>query len=623
MKKFWLKSGAIALILMITFVLAGCGTGPGGRRPNFTPGVFSATTPGFPGWPAYPFSGGGSITVNTTFSANRIESVVITEITESEPFRSSTMYRIPQAIVDHQSLNVDVVSGATITSIAIINAVAETVSQAGVDPGMLMNRPLITRNQPRTINTGILVVGSGIAGMAAAIEAAYLGVDVLVIDKLGFLGGVTASSGGMIHGANNTIMRNRTGAVFQGDTAERFANELIYLSLGLPAPGGSADMLRQIANLSTDTIDWFIRMGVNFPTGVDPAGMADNPNRAWVGTPVSRVLTPAGFGAAMMQSMIDYSQRLGVQIMGDTKAVSLRMNGANVTGVNALDITGAAITINARKVVLATGGFHNNNELMDRYHPLVREAGGHVNRWHLPGADGYGLIMARDNANAAIVTTPTPTATQIGVLPWGIWVTPEGNRFFDESWQYIMAVTAELGSLGFAHQWTIMDNANRPADLVAGGSVFTAPTLETLVEAMGVPAAQRAAFLSNLNASIAAYNAALQGGGAVPHASELGINTVFMPGGATRPRHVPIGAGPFWAHRSGLFTDIWATNSGLKINLDGQVLNTADAVIPNLYAAGEVVGWILPTQYGGSGMALTIWSNQARIAGRAAGQAAR
>jgi len=621
MKRFWLKSGVIALVLMVTFVIAGCAGA--GRRVSFTPGVFTATADGFPGWPAYPVGAGGSITVSVEFSANRIESVTVTEITESEPFRSATRYRIPQAIVEHQSLNIDMVSGATFSSMAIISAVTDTVIQAGGVPARLMNRPAVVRNPPRTIDTGVLVVGSGVAGMSAAIEAANQGADVLVIDKLGFFGGVTATSGGMIHGANNVVMRGRQGAVFQGDTAERFANELIYLSLGLPAPGGKADMLRQIAHLSSDTIDWFIGMGVNFPAGTDPSGLTGNPNRAWRGTPLSRVLTPAGFGPAMMQTMVDYAGRQGIRLMGDTTAVSLRMSGGNVTGVNATDITGAEVTINARKVVLATGGFHNNDELMDRYHPLVRQAGGHVNRWHLSGAYGQGLIMARDNANAAVVTMPSPVAAVLGLLPWGIWVTPEGNRYFDESWQYGLATAAAMGRLGFGYQWTIMDNTNRPVDLAAGPATFTAPTLEALVAEMGIPAGQRATFLANLNAAITAYNAALQGAGSIPHASELGDNSVIMPGGATRPRHVPIGTGPFWAQRSGLFTDIWATNSGLKINLDGQVLTAANAVIPNLYAAGEVVGWILPSQYGGSGMAITIWANQGRIAGRAAGQAAR
>jgi len=544
------------------------------------------------------------------------------------------MRRIPDEIVQHQSLNIDVVSGATFTSRAIIAAVMNTVTQAGGNVANHMNRPVITRNEARTISTDILVVGSGAAGVAAAIEAAYQGVDALVIEKLGFLGGVTSTSGGMIHGANSVVMRNRPldpHGVFHGDTAGRFAAELIDLSLGLPLPGGKAPMLTQIANLSTDTIDWLIRMGVSFPaSAIDPdnLGLLGNPNRAWRGSPMSRALTafpPAlGGGAPMMQTMIDYAARQGVEFMTDTRAISLIMSGSAVTGVIARDITGAELTINARKVILATGGFHNNDTLMAAYHPLVGGPGGagHINRWHLPGAYGEGLIMARENAGAAVVQLPTPIVGLIGAQPWGIWVTPAGNRFFDESWQYGLAAAGSLGKLGFSYHWTIMDNMNRPPALAAGADVFTAPTIPALVENMGVPAAQRAAFISNLEAAISAYNNALATGGAIPYASALGDNSVGT-GADQRPRHTPIGSGPFWAQRTGVFADIWGTNSGLLINLQGQVLNTADAVIPNLYAAGEVVGWILPVQYGGSGMALTIFTNQARITGRAAAQAAR
>ena len=171
-----------------------------------------------------------------------------------------------------------------------------------------------------------------------------------------------------------------------------------------------------------------------------------------------------------------------------------------------------------------------------------------------------------------------------------------------------------------------MDNTNRPADITANGTtIFTAPTLAALVDQM--PVANRPAFLSNLNTSVEAYNSALAAGREIPFASPLGCDTVIAGGAQAgevlRARHLPLGSGPFWAQRTGPFADIWGTNSGLNINQQGQVLNTAGTAIPNLYAAGEVIGWILPVQYGGSGMAITIWTNQARITGRAAGLAAR
>ncbi|MCL2381238.1 MAG: FAD-dependent oxidoreductase [Treponema sp.] len=468
----------------------------------------------------------------------------------------------------------------------------------------------------------VLVVGSGVAGLAAAIEAAYLGADVLVIEKLGFLGGVTATSGGMIHGANSVVMRQRTGSIFQGDTADTFAEELIDLSLDLPVTNTVREpLLRAIADLSTDTIDWLITMGIQFPAGTNELGLTGNPSRAWRGTPFARALTPTGSGREMMARMIAYAGAQGVEFMIDTRAVTLRGGASGVTGVNAVDITGAAVTINAGSVILATGGFHNNDVLLRAHHPNASDLGAdHIRRWNLPGAEGQGLTMA-ETIGAGILDLPTPIAGLTGNPAWGIWVTPEGDRFFDESWQYGIASAAELGRLGFYYHWTIMNDADRPAGLVAGANVFTGTDLADLVDNM--PAAYGAEFLANLQAAIDAYNDALEAGDPVPFASPLGIDGVFAPGAATpaRPRHVAIDdAGVLWAQRSGVFGDIWGTNSGLSINQSGQVLTGGGGVIPGLFAAGEVVGWILPVQYGGSGMAITIWTNQARITGRAAAQ---
>jgi fumarate reductase flavoprotein subunit len=625
MKKTW---RIVPLLVMLLAALAACVSG-GNRRNAFTAGTYSATVQGFPGYPAYP-SPPSTISVSVEYAVDKIVSVTIIESNEREPFRTATMEHIPKAIVTHQSLNVDVVSGATFTSMAIISAVRDTFEQAGGNPRRFNDKPRIVKNPPTTLVTDVLVVGSGISGLAAAIEAAYEGVNVLVIEKLGFFGGATATSGGMIHGANSVAMQARTqdpNNVFWDDTAARFTSELQALSLGLPTPNGNADMLRQIAALSSDTIDWFIQMGVNYPAGTDALGLAGNPNRAWRGMPVSRALTPENGGRAKIQAMLNHARRQNVQLINNMKAESLIMEGSAVAGVIAHDISGAEVTIHAKKVILATGGFHNNHDLMDQYHPLVREAGFHVNRWHVPGAYGEGLIMARDNAGAAVVQIPVPISSVTGALPWGIWVTPEGRRFADESWQYGLATTASLAQHGFAYQWTIMDNTNRPANLAQSPTTFTAPTIEALVAEMGIPIAERAAFLSNMEAAIEAYNTVLRGTGNVaqlPFASPFGVNTVIATDQSTRPRHLPLAdTGPYWAQKSGLFADIWGTRSGLSISLQGQVLNSSNEVIENLYAAGEVVGHTLPVQYGGSGMALTMWANQARIAGKAAGQAAK
>ena len=624
MRKKWLT---VLIAVLVVFCFTGCKDDGGDPKDGmFEPGTYTATAEGFPGNGLYPTK--GYVTVSVLYSTNRIEYITVMNSTEREPFRTAAMERIPYAIVKHQTLDVDLVSGATFTSYGIIDAVTDTLVQAGGDLSKFSDRPKIDKNKASTISTEVLVVGSGISGLSAAIEAKKAGADVLVIEKLGVLGGVSAVSGGMVHGADSSPMKarqtNDPNNWFTGDSAAKFANELINdLSMGLPKPDGNGPMLTQIANLSADTVDWFIGMGVAYPLGTDVNGLSGNPNRAWRGSPVSRALTPTGGGRAVMEAMIAYAKTQGIKFMSDMKAETLKMNGTAVAGVIATDITGAEVTINANKVILATGGFHNNVALMDQYHPLVRAAGFHVNRWHLPGANGEGLVMARDKALAAVVEMPIPIAGLNDTQPWGIWVTPEGKRFTDESWQYGQATASDLTVLGFSHQWAIMDNANKPANLTTANNTttFTGVDIPALVAAMG----QNAAFQTNLEKAIADYNDAMGNGGAsaIEFASDYGADVYSVLGAYQRPRHVAIGAGPYWAQKSGQFADVWGTRSGLKVNLQGQVLNTSGGVIENLYAAGEVVGYTLPTKYGGSGMALTMWSNQGRIAGKAAGEAAK
>ena len=208
----------------------------------------------------------------------------------------------------------------------------------------------------------------------------------------------------------------------------------------------------------------------------------------------------------------------------------------------------------------------------------------------------------------------TPTAgtnfvdeTLAGVPGRGVWVTPEGRRFTDESYNYGAARISKLLDLGFNYQYTIMDASHDDAALQAGiaaGIVSQADTIAELAVLIDMDPAV-------LGATITRYNELARLGQDPDFGSPFGVNTA--------QRLQPITRAPFYAQLSRGYGIIFRTGGGLKIDVNGRVIHTNGNPIPGLFATGEVAnGQYLPAEYGGSGMALNIYSNMGRLAGRTA-----
>ena len=609
--RFFIISIVVFFAFSLIFVM-GCATG--GRtqpRLNFSPGTYATASEGE----------NGLVHVRTVFSRNRIESVTVISHNETPSWAQATIHRIPAEIVAHQSLAIDTVTGATITSLAIINAVADAARQAQGDLNALFAPLTPVKNADRTYATGVLVVGSGISGLSAAIEARKAGAMTLLIEKNGFFGGVTATSGGVIQGYRNPIMV--AAGHHPNDTAAAFLQHMRDMSVG----HYNLEMLTHIANTSRNTIEWLIGMGINFhpvphiswgtslTTGwqVHRAVQFNIPVQ-WLGPGATRV---GDASHHLIMPMVEYAKRLGVIFMNEMRAMTLIQEGAEgsrVTGVNAVDRTGANVTITATSVILATGGYQANKDLLEAWTPLTVKAGFETRHtpqwgsWPVPWATGDGHIMGV-KAGAGKVVGLNPNAALRGIRNHGIWVTPSGNRFEDESFDYWPAGTGRLFSLGYHYHWNVWGSNTNPAAAVPGA--ISANSIAALAQLM-YPG--NATFARALEATISAYNNTIttRGFTALPeHRPQFSHN------GATR--HQPVNGPNFFATRTGGFAypTSWPTSrGGLKINIDGQVLTAANAVIPGLFAAGEVAnGDILPLQYGGSGMALAVYANMARRAG--------
>jgi fumarate reductase flavoprotein subunit len=615
-------------ILLVLIVFTGCSHSQRNRELRVNDGTFRATAQGR----------NGDLTVETVFSRNRIASITVVAHNESSNFAKIPVQRIPSEIVQYQSLAVDSVAGATFTSRAIVSAVMDTVQQAGGDVQTLFTAiPRSGPNRPVTITTDIVVVGSGIGGLSAAVQAKLSAPNkkVLLIEKLGLFGGTTSTSEGEIFGANNAIMNewyaspdnwpptttypNIDRPYISGwqDSVQRFYNWQKSLTWG--PNDADYDVLWFNSNLSKNTIEWLQGMGVTFRT---------EPHATYRRYVPSRSLREEHlFGYGITNVMVDYGERIGVEFMIETAAVSLRGNSGRVSGVNAKDRTGGDITINAEIVILATGGFHYSEEKMREWLPLIyaapRTTAGSI------GSTGEGIQMALD-----IGAKHDPDDHMIGSLlvaaptrAKGVMVVPPGIRIADED-SYVHNYTSAMGRAGFSYAYIISDanNAQGAEEAVAAGNAVKADTIAGLAAAInssltrpsnrsaqGKPTTMTA---TDLERTITRYNYVAanpiyRNNSFTNHIAEQ----VDMDFGKTSAHLQQLNTPPYYAWLvEGYY--VVGTRGGLDIDQYGRVKDNSGSIIPGLFAVGEMTNnKSLPRHYGGSGGSLYANANLARRAG--------
>ncbi len=597
---------AISLILSLMLLVSACAgtTVPATATPAaepaaapetmpeavaYTPGTYTAVSTGH----------NGEMTVETKFSENEIVSVKVLESAETAHIFRAAAERIPAAIVQGQTLNVDTVSGATISRAAILSAVADCVRQAGGNDESLRNKELapVTKNADQTLETQVLVVGSGIAGLSAAIEAAGNGAKVLLLEKLAVIGGSSSISGGKLQASESFVMK----ADGIEDTKEAFAKYLMDCARDLADP----EMIEAIAYNSADNVQWLSDLGVQFM----PDLVALHPYR----TPWRGHLPVEQKGYGYTTPMEEKARALGVEILTETPAKSLIMEDGKVVGVNAQDKTGAAVAIKAGAVILATGGFDRSPELMELYSPLIKD---HTSSG-VVGNTGDGLIMARD-AGAEIIarsgaigncldTTFTYMTNTNGgsyqAASTGLFVAGEGRRFVDEN-NFSFARTAAMLDNGYTCFYSIFDQKSYVDALERAISMQRAFKADSMEELAGMTGMNPAV----LSETVTRYNELCAAG----EDKDFHKPAQFL---------TPVDQGPYYAL---LHTYVVSgTFGGPRINMDGQVINTAGEPIPGLYAAGEVAnGQFLCYEYPGSGSALISYLTFGRLAGAAAAKTA-
>ena len=632
MKKAQIKKSvsalAMAAIIAVSLFGYGCGSKPASTAGGVS-GDFIGTAKGM----------GGDVTVTLTLEDGKITGCTAEGKDETQGIGTLALEQLPAQIAETGSIAVDGVSGATVTSTAIKEAAAAALTAAGLNPDDY--KTAVENNataEDSTVDADVVVVGAGGAGMTAAITAAAEGKSVVILESQSMVGGNSVrATGGMNAGKtvyqdenefgesagvektlktaaekyadNETITAlaktvSEQWAAYQANPTGYFDSvELMELDTMIGGKGiNDPELVETLCANSADAIDWLDEHGITLHN-VSSFGGASVKR---IHRPVNAEGKTVSVGSYMIPLLQENCEKAGVKMMLDTTATEILTdaNGAAV-GVKATGASGETVTVNAKAVVLATGGFGANLDMVVKYKPELK---GFMTT-NAPGIQGQGIEMAQAIGAATvdmdqIQIHPTVEANTAALITEGlrgdgaILINEEGQRFIDEVGTRDVVSAAEIAQTG-SYSWLVVDQAMADASSVIQGYIkkgytVTGATYEELGKAMGVDAAAFAETMEKWNGYVEAKND-----------PDFG-RTSFAN---------PLNTAPYYAVK--VTAGVHHTMGGLKINANTEVLNEKGEVIPGLFAAGEVTGGVHgANRLGGNAVAdFTVFG---RIAGAAA-----
>ena len=634
MKKAQIKKSvsalAMAAVIAVSLFGYGCGAKPASTSSDAgVSGDFTGTAKGF----------GGDVSVTLTLTDGAITGCTAEGKDETQGVGSEAIAKMPGEIAESGSIAVDGVSGATVTSTAIKEAAAAALTAAGLNPDDYKTAVEKTGSaEDSTVEADVVVVGAGGAGMTAAITAAAEGKSVVILESQSMVGGNSVrATGGMNAGKtvyqdenefgesagvektlktaaekyadNETITAlaktvSEQWAAYQANPTGYFDSvELMELDTMIGGKGiNDPELVETLCANSADAIDWLDEHGITLHN-VSSFGGASVKR---IHRPVNAEGKTVSVGSYMIPLLQENCEKAGVKMMLDTTATEILTdaNGAAV-GVKATGASGETVTVNAKAVVLASGGFGANLDMVVKYKPELK---GFMTT-NAPGIQGQGIEMAEAIGAATvdmdqIQIHPTVEANTAALITEGlrgdgaILINEEGQRFIDEVGTRDVVSAAEIAQTG-SYSWLVVDQAMVDASSVIQGYIkkgytVTGATYEELGKAMGVDAAAFAETMEKWNGYVEAKND-----------PDFG-RTSFAN---------PLNTAPYYAVK--VTAGVHHTMGGLKINANTEVLNEKGEVIPGLFAAGEVTGGVHgANRLGGNAVAdFTVFG---RIAGAAA-----
>ncbi len=513
----------------------------------------------------------GDVVVSVTADASTIYDVSVTAHNETEGIGTVAVAEIPGAIVAANSILVDSVAGATVTSDAIKDGVRAALESAGLDPAVFEKEVAAVEageRTPETLDCDVVIVGAGGAGLTAAVQATQNGAKVIVLEKMPMVGGNSLKATGGMNAAD-TKYQAALGITDSG--VQEFIEDTMNGGHGI----NDIDLVTTMAEQSSDAIDWLAGIG------------AELPKVAATGGTVHKYLHEPEDGSAVGSFLVaklnEKCQELGIEVMLNTEATELIMADGKAAGVLAHDAQ-HDYTVNAGAVILATGGFGANFEMMTSYKP---ELAGAVTTNHA-GATGDGITMAEavgaDTVDMEQIQLHPTVYQETGLLVsesvrsmGGILVNAEGKRFTNDMSTRDAVSNAELEQTGsYAYiifDQRIVDDLKSTQKYIASGLTVQADTYEELAKAMGLEGDAVQSFVTTMDT----WNAAVAAGEDAEFGRDNGMDD-------------DLSKAPYYAIK--IAPGIHHTMGGLRIDTETHVLDTAGAAIPGLFAAGEVTGGV-------------------------------
>lgn len=541
---------------------------------DMTPGTYEAAAQGFH----------GDVKLSVTVDAEKITAIDILEHSETEGIGAAALPKLVEAVLANQTIGVDSVAGATVTSEAFKAAMTDALTQAGADMDKMTAAVEASALEDIQMDADVVVVGAGAAGLSAALKTAQNGHSVILLEKMGVIGGASAMAG------SGTMA---TGSKWQKeDGYEDSVEKLVEDMMANGHQKNDRATVELFANTIGEAFDWLV--------GEDGAAVpyqrSGKPSRSYSGE---------GRGAGVCKNLAERLEAAGGTLLTNTPATELVVENGAVVGVKA-EGEGKAYTIRAKAVILASGGYGANDALVpDEYKKFVYA--GHA------GATGDAIKMVEgldaDLINMDLVNTQPNSM----ILPSGLgqycnpgvagaykagayMVNQNGERFFNESanaWDLMQAMKQNEAQYLIMDQ-TAFDNFNAG---MTNSKIYTMEDVEKWLsdDYDGQPVMKQGATLAELCEKLNLPADAVE-------ASAKAFNDCAAAQTADTFGRTPAAAqseeGPFYALQ--MHIRYYASLGGLHINDSMQVLNTKQEAIPGLYAAGEVVGGLEGDVYMGA-----------------------
>lgn len=580
-----------AIIAIIEEALAGGKADISGIKISYTPGTYTGHGRGR----------AGDIEVSVTVTSDKIEAITIGKNSETVGVKDIVFIGLRDEILANQSLGVDAVSGATMTSKGFLDAVSDALTQAsnaGVIAALRSVPVKRTLPEAKDINADVVVVGAGMSGLIASLTAAQLGVDVVLVEKMPFVGGNLFLAGGGLGTVDSEVVDanddlNRTLNYFKmvNETSER-QPDYEFIAKMLPETGRAIDWLVKDFGLIPVYGDRGDYVRTNFGTAEDHSG------------------------SAFAKQLDELNRKQGVKVLLKTKAEKLLMDNGKAIGVEVSNESGK-FRITAKKVILATGGASRNWERMTKANPELKVVKFFEEAAVSSTGDGFDM-MEEINAKMDVGPFVKSAYPDISIM-FGytfrnsptqqnqIVVNAEGRRVANESPYNQMYFNKQMLRQASPAYYAIYEpsmmadyfkaDADRLAVNDDNNVVVKADNLKDLAAKMNVN-------YDTLHATIEHYNELCKSGNDTDFGKDKSHLIAYT------------GASPLYAVR--VYAASWGTIGGAVTDDTFHVIASDGKTIENLFAVGECATARLFGDYYFGGFSLGFYTAAGHVAGEQA-----